>query len=346
MKPQWLSDARLIPDDVMSYLRKIAVRAVQENGYSPEDVIKVLGLDRSCIYDWLKRFREAGYDALDTQKAPGSAARVRPDIEVWLKRVILESGPEDFGYDTTLWTCALLAELVKEKFGIQVVPETINHHLHKLGLSYQKPGYIAREQDPAAVEEFVRETFPKIQRLAEKVHADVGFGDEAAVDLRDHYGKTWGRRGIRPDVFVTGKRGRVNLLSVVTRQGALRFHATENRINSDEYIQFLTQLIRTQKRPLFLIVDRASFHLSRQVRLFIWRNRRRIRLFYLPPYSPRLNPDEHVWEAIKDKRLGRQAIKNTVDLKKRVQSALRSLQQRTERVISFFRLPETQYAAQ
>ena len=268
------------------------------------------------------------------------------DIEAWLKQVILESRPEDFGYDTPLWTCGLLAELLNEEHGIQVVPETIHHHLHPLGLSCQKPGHIAKEQDPAAVEQFVTEIFPKSQRVAEKVQADIGFEDEAAVDLRDHYGKTWGARGVRPDVFVTGKRGRVNILSHVTARGALRFHTTENRINSDEYIQFLTQLIRTRKRPLFLIVDRASFHVSREVRIFVWRNRRRIRLFYLPSYSSRLNPDEQVWEEIKDKRLGRQAIKNKADLKQRVQSALRSLQRRIERVISFFHLPETQYAAQ
>jgi transposase len=68
MKPDWLSDGRLIPDEVMSYLRKIAVHAVEENGYSPEDVIKILGLSRSTIYDWLKRFREHGYEGLTPRK--------------------------------------------------------------------------------------------------------------------------------------------------------------------------------------------------------------------------------------------------------------------------------------
>lgn len=234
---------------------------------------------------------------------------------------------------------------MKERFGVQVVPETINHHLHKLGLSYQKPGYTALEQDPVAAAQFATDKFPKIQRFAEKVQADIGFEDEAAVDLRDQYGKTWGVRGVRPEVLVTGKRGKVNILSMVTADGDLRFHTTENCINSDVYIQFLTQLINTRKRPLFLIVDRASFHLSRKVRIFIWNNRRRIRLYYLPPYSPELNPGEHVWEEIKDKRLGRQAIKGKADLKKHVKSALHSLQKRAERIISFFHLPETRYAS-
>jgi transposase len=96
---------------------------------------------------------------------------------------------------------------------------------------------------------------------------------------------------------------------------------------------------------MFLIVDRASFHCAKAVRRFVWPHRRQLLILYLPTYSPEVNPDEHVWEETKDKQLDRQPIKNKNDLKKRGHSALKSLQQRAERVISFFRLPETQYAA-
>jgi transposase len=66
----------------------------------------------------------------------------------------------------------------------------------------------------------------------------------------------------------------------------------------------------------------------------------------LPSYSPELNPDEHVWEEIKDKKLGRQVVQNKFDLKQKLQSALQSLQDNTARVKSFFSLPETKYAIQ
>jgi transposase len=345
MKPDWLSDGRLIPDEVMSYLRKIAVHAVEENGYSPEDVIKILGLSRSIIYDWLKRFREHGYEGLDTKKAPGAKPIVTEELETWLKWIVLETSPEDFGYDTTLWTCDLLAELTSGRYKVHVIGATINHHLHKLGLTKKKPNYIPLEQDPAEVDRYLNERFPKIRKFARKVGADIGFEDEAAVDLRERSGKTWSERGIRPDVYVTGKRGRVNILSVVTPNGKLNYHVTEKNITSQEYIQFLSQIIEGRKQPIFLIVDRASFHRSKMVRWFVWHHRRQIRIFYLPSYSPELNPDEHVWEEIKDKQLGRTAIKNICDLKRRVHSALKSLQHRLERVISFFHLPETRYAA-
>ena len=95
---------------------------------------------------------------------------------------------------------------------------------------------------------------------------------------------------------------------------------------------------------MILLADRASFHKSKKVREFVRCNRTKLRMFFLPKYSPELNPDEQVWEEIKDNRLGRQQIKNKADLKSRLNSALRSLQKTVNRVVSFFRLPETRYA--
>ena len=54
MNAIWLSDFRKIPDEVMSYLRRMAVRAVEDNHHSPELIADILGISRSCIYDWLR----------------------------------------------------------------------------------------------------------------------------------------------------------------------------------------------------------------------------------------------------------------------------------------------------
>lgn len=346
MKPKWLDDARLIPDEVMSYLRKIAVHAVAGNGFSPEDVSDLLGISRSSVYVWLKRFEADGYDGLDTKKAPGAAPVVTEEMDCWLKQTVLEATPEVFGYETPLWTCALLAEVLGERFGVVVGGAAVNAHLHRLGLSCQRPVYGAREQDPDAVAHFVNEIIPKVQSFAKKIDAQIGFEDEAAVDLRDRSGKTWGVRGTSPKVIVSGQRGRLNILSMVSTGGDLRYHVADGRIDSEVYIEFLKQLLKGRTRPLILFVDRAAFHRSRKVRTFVAQHRHCLRLKLLPAYSPERNPDEHVWEEIKDKQLGRQSIKNKRDLKQRVDSALRSLQQRTQRILSFFQLPETKYAAE
>jgi transposase len=93
------------------------------------------------------------------------------------------------------------------------------------------------------------------------------------------------------------------------------------------------------------MVDHASFHHSKKVRDFVHAHRRKIRVYFLPHYAPKYNPDEQVWNEIKHKKIGRQAVKNKSDLKRRLVSSLRSLQKNVERIKSFFLLPETKYAS-
>lgn len=137
MSNEWLSDARKIPGEVMSYVRKMAVRAVVQKGYSPESVGDVLGLSQSSIYDWLRRFREGGYEALDTQYAPGADPMITQEMAQWLKTTVTSKRPEDYGYDGDSWTCDILATTLEQEFGVKVRGPTVNAHLKKMGLSYQ-----------------------------------------------------------------------------------------------------------------------------------------------------------------------------------------------------------------
>jgi len=336
---------RGIPGLVMDYVRTIAVEAVEERGYSPALVIDVLGFSRSCIYTWLRRYRERGFEGLQTQSAPGGEATVTDEMDQWLRETVLHSIPVDHGYDTVLWTREILADLLNTEFGVEVTGRTVSLHLRKLRLSYQKPCYRAVEQDPAAVEQFLAVTFPSIRRLAMKIGADIAFEDETGVGMRTRSGRTWGQQGETPKVVLSDARGGFNVLSTVTAQGTLRYTLSEDTLNSERYIAFLKDLLRGRSKPLIVVADHASFHKSKKIREFVRAHRDQLRMFFLPKHSPELNPDEQVWEEIKDNRIGRQPLKDKVDLKRRLHASLKSLQHCAKRVISFFQLPDTQYAA-
>jgi transposase len=132
---------------------------------------------------------------------------------------------------------------------------------------------------------------------------------------------------------------------MVTAQGEMKYSVTEDPIQSERYIAFLRQLIQARQSPLILLVDRASFHRSQQVRDFVRAHRTQLRIYFLSRRSPERNPDEQVWNEIKNHRIGKQPVKNKKDLKKRLYSALRSLQKNMGRILSFFQLPDTRYAA-
>ena len=344
-KPSWMSNHHLIPDNAMSFIRDIAVSAVVDRKRSPEEVSEVLGFSRSTIYSWLNRFAVDGYDGLESHQAPGAPSIITEDMDHWLKKTVLHFTPEDFGYQTPLWTCEILAQLLNATFKVNIASRTVNQHLTDLDLSYQKPAYRAREQKPAEVKQFLEDKFVRIQRLAEKIHADIGFEDEAGIDLRERSGKTWGKRGQTPEVEVTGRRGRLNVLSVVTAAGTLDYEITEENITGQHYLEFLKHLTEGREWPFIFIADRASFHHSKSVVEFVRQNRKKIRIYFLPAYSPDLNPDEHVWEEIKDKRLGRETVKTKSDLRRRLEVALNALKENTDRIKSFFLLPKTRYAS-
>jgi transposase len=343
MKDDWLFDGRKIPDEVMNYFRKRAVQAIREKGQSPEIVAEVLGFDRSCIYEWLQRYEQGGYSALASRQPPGAAPVITPALDQWLKHTVLTSLPVEHGYDTVLWNRDLLADLIQKKFAVTVSGPTVSLHLKALGLSYQQPCYREVARDEQEVEFFLKHKFPRIQRLAQKMGADMGFEDEAGVGVMTRLGRTWGEIGHPPAIPVSMARGGYNLLSMITPQGTLHYTVTGSKVNSEQYCQFLFELIDERPRPLILLTDHASFHTSKTVREFVRAHRAQLRVFFLPKHCPELNPDEQVGNEIKHNNIGKQPVKGKKDLGKRLFSALKSLQNFTKRIQSFFALPDTKY---
>ena len=345
MNAEWMLDARKIPDEVMNYLRRIAVQAVEEKHYSPEVAADFLNISRSSIYDWIHKYREEGEDALETKKAPGAPLVITLEMDQWLRKTILTSTPEAHGYDTVLWTLAIMVDVLKKQFGVWVSDSIVALHLHKMKLSSQVPCYQARQQDPQKVEDFINHKFPLIQRVAERMGADIAFEDEAGIGIRTRSGRTWGEVNKTPVVTVNKQRGGYNVLSAITAAGELTFDIEEKSIDGKRYIEFLEKLLAGRTRPLIVIADNATFHRSKEVREFVRGHRHQIRMFFFPPYAPKLNPDEQVWNQIKHRNLEKEPIKNKSDLNRRIDGLLRSLKEKADKVRSFFQLNDTKYAA-
>ena len=97
MTPEWLEDGRKVPDDVMYYIRKMAVYyAVRVLGQSPEKVAEAYNFDRSCIYRWLKQYDGGGFEALESHMPSGSDPIITKATDDWMKQAVLDSTPADF----------------------------------------------------------------------------------------------------------------------------------------------------------------------------------------------------------------------------------------------------------
>lgn len=335
-------DGRKISRKALEVIRIRAVNRV-EAGESPEVVVKALGFTRTQIYEWIAKYREGGIDALRSRKAPGKTPKLAGKQLQKIYKLVVGNNPQQLKFEFALWTRAMIKELILREFKVNLSEVSVGRLLKKLGLSPQRPTHRAIQRDELAVFKWMAEDYKEIQKLAQKHKAEIYFGDESCVRSDYHSGTTWAPKGRTPVVKTTGSRHKVNLISAISVRGTMRFMATEQNVTSSVFIEFLKRLIDKSPAAVFLIVDNHSVHRSSEVRDFVRSTDGKLRLFYLPPYSPELNPDEHVWNYLKNHNIGRQTTKNGFELSKRVESIMRSLQKLPEKIKSFFRHRWTKY---
>lgn len=338
-------DMRKMSRDTRDEIKKRAVMAVRKLGHSPSEVCKTFGVTRSRLYDWLERYDKGGQRALNSGKAPGAEPKLNPESLRKLASLLRNETPEAFGHEEALWTKSLVASIIKSEFGVKLSISSVGRVLRSIGFSPQKPLHRAQEQDPKKVRKWLSTTFKEIVADARAVRASVFFGDEANIRSDHHAGRTWAPIGKTPIIRVSGTPLKVNVISAISRRGDLRFALFEGRMNAGKFIEFLGKLMKGRRRPIFLIVDNSPVHRSKAVAEYVENFRGKLRLFFLPPYSPELNPDELVWNHIKTHGVDRQAIKSKPSFRKKIIGEMRSLQKRPAMVMKFFRSPSTSYAA-
>ncbi len=338
------TDARRLNSKELSELRKRAVSSIQK-GESPEVAARVLGVCRASVYNWLALYRGGGWDMLDARKRGGRPAKLEGKAIRWIYHTVTMKNPMQMKFKFALWTSSIIAELIYKRYGISLSRSSVSRLLNQMGLSVQRPLWRAYQQDPAAVRRWLDEEYPKIRMLARKRKACIYFADEAGVRSDHHSGTTWGKRGKTPIVTTTGARFGMNLISAVSNRGQLRFMVIQGRLNARVFIDFLKRLTTGSTCPVFLIVDGHPTHKARCVKQFVEDQKGGLELFFLPPYSPELNPDEYVWNDLKNNGIGRKLITGPDQMKKDVLAYLWFLQKSPSRVSSFFQAPETAYAA-
>jgi len=337
-------DGRALDHKTLEEIRIRAVERVQA-GESPEVVIQALGFTRSCIYAWLARYRAGGWGALKARALKGRPMKIKGAQMRWLYRTITGQSPLQFRFEFALWTREMIRILLAEQFQLKLSLASVGRLLKQLGLTCQRPLFRAMEQDPERVRHWRAEEYPGIRAAARAAGAEIYFGDEAGVRSDGHAGTTWGIQGQTPIVRSTGQRSSVNMISAVSARGRLRFMLTKGKVNGPVFVEFLKRLMHRAPGPIFLILDGGSYHRGRPVKDYVASLGGRLRLFFLPPYSPELNPDEQVWNYVKHHGVAKAALRSGKELRRFVLARLQSLQKLPWTIRMFFLTPDTQYAA-
>jgi transposase len=321
----------------------VLVISAVDNGMHPDDAAVVFGCGRSTVYGWLQARRERGLEALRVKELPGRAPKLTERQEARLWGMIVGRDPRQLQFDFALWTRQMVRQLIKRNFEVDFTPQGVGKLLHRLGLSPQRPLVRAYEQDAERVRRWKTEQYPAIHAAAEAVGAGIFFADEAAVRTDFHSGTTWAPVGRTPVVKGTGNRTSVNMISAVSAQGKMHFSFLEGNTNSASFIDYLTKLLHDIPGKIFLIVDGHSAHTAKATKDFVASTGGRLRLFYLPPYSPELNPDEWVWKNVKNDHVGKMAACSKDELREGIKKAVTRLLRIPDIIRGFFLDPDLRY---
>jgi len=335
---------RTASNETISNLRRRCIAALR-TGKTQQEVATLFGVGLSTLKSWVKQYKEKGSKSFQLKQRgvkKGSKGLSAAQM-TYVKKLMTDNLPDQLKLPFTLWTREAVQSLLYKKFKVKKSLPQIGRYLKAWGFSSQKPIYKAYEQNPEAVKEWLAKEYPAIKQKAKKEKAEIYFGDESGLRSDHHAGKSFSPKGNTPIVKKTGKRFGINMISAVSAQGGKRFMLYNGKFNSDLYILFLKQLIKKSKRKIYLIVDNYSVHKTKKVQQWIARHEDKLSVYYLPTYSPELNPDELLNQDIKTNVVGKIRASNADELRENVTSHLKKIPK--QKIISFFEHQYTKYAA-
>jgi transposase len=132
-----------------------------EQGLSSKLIAQSLKVDVQTVRRWRRIYHASGRVGLDSRKHPGSKPRLNPQQHERLAQMLLLT-PTQCGFERSLWTTSLIADLIRREFNVSYHHDTVGFLLRDLGFSWQKPACRAKERDEARIEAWRREVWPEI----------------------------------------------------------------------------------------------------------------------------------------------------------------------------------------
>jgi transposase len=318
-------DARLLNPSIQNYLRQQGIR-LREQGKRFVDIAAYLGVNRNTVSSWWSQYQELGEIALHQQKRGNKLGegRILSSHEEQIVQALMQSHfPDELEIDSALWTRSAVQGLMEQVSGVKLPIRTVGEYLNRWGFTPQKPLKRAYEQDPNAVEAWLKVEYPAIVQRAHQEGAEIAWGDESGLRSDSQVGRGYAPRGNTPETRPNTQRARLHYIASISNQGTVRFMLYTQKLTAQVFIVFLERLLRRQTRKLIWIVDRHPVHRAQAVKDWFAKHTKEIELFYLPPYSPQLNPAEYLNCDIKQSVHSKPPSRNQSQLQQRALSHLR-----------------------
>lgn len=333
--------------EVQAFKREMVIVFLKEKKGTQQQAAALYQLSERSVRRIWQSYKSQGAKAMvaakrGVKKKPCQLNSVRA-AEV--RRLIDSRLPDALHLPFTLWTRAAVQQLVVKKYGIEMSLGQVGRMLCCWGYTPQKPLRQAFEQDSKAVTRWLRTEYVQLRRKATRQGAHIYFLDETGMRSDHQTGSSYSRSGKTPVVKATGKRFSANLITAMSREGAIAFSVLEGKFNAGVFQQFLARLIRYKRRKIYLIADGHPAHRAKWLQQWLKQNSQRIELVFLPAYSPELNPVEYLNQDLKTNIVGKKRPINKEQLCKNVEDFMNSRKNEPQQTSKYFQHQKVKYAA-
>lgn len=340
-------DGRKLSTEAQQQLRYAAVRLCEsEKTYTA--AANALGISIEAVRKWLKLYKEGGYQNLKIKKRGiklGTNRSLNQEQTEHLKHILITNTPDQLGLNFVLWTRQAIQSLIINLWGISLSLVTVSRYMKRLGFTPQKPIKRAYEQNPKTVEKWLKQDYPEIDKMAKKENAEIHWVDETGISSYSNYLRGYSPKGKTPVIKMKAKRLKLNIISSISKLGKMRFMTYKGSLNTKKFINFVGRLCKDVRKKIFVILDNLAVHHSKKFLAWLEKRKDNIEVFYLPPYSPELNPDERLNRDLKTHFHSGGMVKNETEFKKKIVSYLKNVQRTSNRILNYFTSNHVKYAA-
>ena len=318
----------------------------KSKGLKGKEVAGLTGVSETQVSRIWSSYRRGGVAAITPRtrgRKQGEKTLLSKDQETEIKQTIIDKTPDQLKMSFMLWTRKAISEHVYKKFGILMSERCVTNYLKRWGFTCQRPTTKAYSQDNVKVDRFMKEEYPAIAQKAKEEKAEIYWGDETGIDNQENRQRGFAPKGKPPILKVEARPERVNMMAAINNYGKVRFMFYEANMNQQRLMDFMRRMIRDVSRKIYLILDNLKVHHGKLVQQWLEKNKDRIEVFYLPSYSPELNPDEYLNQALKQDVHKGINPRTKADIRHKSQSFMRRIQRKPERVKAFFRHPKLAY---
>ena len=341
-------DARRLSAGEQHERRRQVIRA-HKRGRTRSQIAVEVGLSYTAVSKTIARYEELGIAALAPRargRRSGEDRVLTPAQEEALQRTICDKRPEQLKMDFALWSRAAVMQLIEREFGIKLHVRSVGKYLARWGFTPQKPIKRAYEQSPAAVQDWLDNRYPDIAQRARQEGAEVHWGDETALVNTDVRGRSFAPKGKTPVAMaVGGTRQKLSMIASVTNQGKARWMIIDGAFNHEKLIEFFESLVKDAGKKIFLILDNLGVHHCKPVKAWLAENKDKMEVFYLPSYSPELNPEERLNADLKHVIRAKVPVRTKPKLLAAAVDHMNTIANSPERVKAYFRDAFVKYAA-